>query len=229
MSVFTKGKCNACRSECRVKSDQMKPVHRGATHTSAGLRRARVKGDSIWKREGKRGRESRLRLNGVSTRVTFIGRMHATIWSARGKDCGGWFAGRLHNAILRHNDCNALMHFRTVHWVTDWRCFENLFSRLYGNDVAYILSLSLLPSHPPSPSSTLFPLPPPHTHTHIVFWICPYLNNAHKSEYLSMVFDEDHIIHYLLKHYSSFCVAVSNRSISYFLSVFAFHLSEVWK
>lgn len=43
---------------------------------------------------------------------------------------GRRFTGRLHNAILRHNDCNALMHFRSVHWSADWRCLESLFSRL---------------------------------------------------------------------------------------------------
>lgn len=97
-----------------------------------------------WEREGGWVRGGWLRLNGASTRVTFIGRMRVTIWSAGGKDCGGWFAGRLHNAILRHNDCNALMHFRTVHWIAcDWRCFESLFSRLHGSGLACILIIPL--------------------------------------------------------------------------------------
>jgi len=143
-------------------------------------------------RERKRERENRLRLNGASTRVTFIGRMRATIWSAGGKDCGGWFAGRLHNAILRHNDCNALMHFRTVHWVADWRCFESLFSRLHESGLARVLSISL--------SLSPFML-------WIAFRICPRLNNAHKSRYHGIVFDRD-ITHCLLEHCSSFCYIV---------------------
>lgn len=76
-------------------------------------------------------RESRPRLNGVSTHVTFIGRMRGTRGSAGVEEnCERWFAGRLHNTILRHNDCNALMHFGTVHRAADWRCFESPFSRL---------------------------------------------------------------------------------------------------
>lgn len=46
------------------------------------------------------------------------------------QSCRGWFAGRLHNTILWHNDCNALMHFGTVHRAADWRCFEGPFIRL---------------------------------------------------------------------------------------------------
>lgn len=102
-SVFAKGKCNVYRSECRVESDQMKPERRcpctGAQncvgHASKEIRFEREptafkRGEhacNVYRSNARHERES----------------------------CGGWFAGRLHNTILRHNDCNALMHFGTVH------------------------------------------------------------------------------------------------------------------
>lgn len=125
-------------------------------------------------------RENRPRLNGASTRVTLIGWMRATVGATGGKNCEGWFAGRLHNAILRHNDCNVLMHFRSVHRfglpIEDASRAPLAAYCLHGNGLA----------------CSLFALYRTSSNQHY-----PCTNNTHKSEYRT-VFDRD-IIYCLSK------------------------------
>ena len=138
----------------------MKPVHGGAhaykRRIALGTRQRRFdlkerarererEREKAGEEEGVEGWEGEglLRLNGGEHACNVYRSNARHDMSVGGKDCGGWFAGRLHNAILRHNDCNGLMHFRTVHWVADWRCFESLFSRLHESGLTCILSISL--------------------------------------------------------------------------------------